>query len=1600
MRTRLIFKAASGSIFMTLLLSLAMNAVAFELTPATIIEQEGTRIDLQVTIEPGDWQMPNSSWLMECANAGVTSADWIAIMRFDFVDGTAEFGSGPSDGDLHLTFSGSPRDDTWIWFQCETGSQAPTSNRFWTSFDLVINTDALDETSESATLNLMDYRINGSQTVADSTSITIEGLMTGPFSDWQVSVRDVMPTALDPGDDLSITAIGDRVTNPEFIYTGGWAVSFLISTDSNISMSDTVLASRSFGDFSFSFNETWTGPLNVQPGTYWVGACSTVSDDDSSNDCSMGVEIRVLSTDLYPDLAVIFLDATPRTVMVGGDIDITTDIENKGLAASDESTARVYLTPDGLISEDTTVIANANMPPLQPGQIWRGSGPVPVSVMPGDYYLAVCAEVVMNEIETTNNCGLGPMVTELPEETDGCSEQVLSCDITISSSLDSDDCMAGPRGDNHYAERFTFDGMIGDRLFLDATWMGSLDGYLYVESPAELTVAQNDNYTNSSNSRIEYELKENGMYTIWATSFETAEMGSFDLTLKCDSGSGPDLTLEAPFVSEGNLVAGQLINVETRLRNIGTESADSTQLRYYLSSNSTIDSTDTQLGSDRALGLSEGSSRAATRELVAPATPGTYFLGVCADQIPGEASSSNNCSAGTRFIVNPRPSCTARDMSCGEFLSGSISAQDCTNGPRGNGFLTERLEVDLSSGREVVFKADWGDLDGYLILTDPNDEVVAENDDAGMGSRLEYKVAQGGVHRLWVTSFDRNESGSFGVELECGASSAPDLVASTVILDTEKVNTGGALGISGTMRNNGSRESAMTTVNVMLSSDKEITTSDTVIGSIDLPALGANSLDTVETLLPAPDVAGAYYLGLCAVPVEGETLQTNNCSLGTAEAPAAGIQSVGHRSKPQNAPEENGTLLIVTSGNSCGDSSLSCGGSVGGTLGSADCDSGPRGTGFVSDPITFNGNQGDTVSLSAQWTGLDGYLYLEGPDGEVVAENDDSSSTGGSRLEVMLEQSGTYTVWPTAFASGASGSYQVVLECNNPQAPDLEVDKPTLSSTNIRSGQSVSVRTQTRNKGGFTAGSSVVDFILASSPELKDGDRILSTSDVPSLAGGASSTEETEVAINATPGTYYLGTCVNQDTQETDTDNNCDVAGPITIEATGEPIAINSGLNDAWYNPSTSGQGFFINIFPDNSQVFLSWFTFDTTRPPASVAFQLGDPGHRWLTAQGTYDLGVANLNVFLTQGGVFDAGTPTATTPYGTMTVSFTDCNNGTVAFNLPSVNESGTIAITRVSTENVAACEDNLGSLASVAAAGPKDPFTGIEADDSRNRIEADGDNVNGFNYNASLNDAWFNPATNGQGFFFNIFPDSNFVFLSWFTYETTRPADGTPSTLGEPGQRWLTAQGLFNGDTADLKVYSTSGGIFNQGSLPSANTVEVGTISASFEHCNSGLVSYDIDSIGRANDIPIQRTAPDAIPACELKSSGGSSGSGSGAGPAETVGSTAGVTPSGKPTLENLCDGSVDWEFNWPDVPGASFYLFELYRNDSLVGSPRVKTSAQVSQFSYSGKESSVEKQHLTNWRWRYQPVMSFGKKGRVSWSKDFYFNVKAPENPCLN
>ncbi|WP_051928277.1 hypothetical protein, partial [Nitrosococcus oceani] len=103
----------------------------------------------------------------------------------------------------------------------------------------------------------------------------------------------------------------------------------------------------------------------------------------------------------------------------------------------------------------------------------------------------------------------------------------------------------------------------------------------------------------------------------------------------------------------------------------------------------------------------------------------------------------------------------------------------------------------------------------------------------------------------------------------------------------------------------------------------------------------------------------------------------------------------------------------------------------------------------------------------------------------------------------------------------------------------------------------------------------------------------------------------------------------------------------------GGPGSINFGHSGTWYNPSTSGQGFLIDVIPSRGELFVAWFTFNSD-----------GTGQRWFTAQGPFENNRGELTLFETTGGVFNDPTPVATTEVGTLNIEFQSCTNGTVSF------------------------------------------------------------------------------------------------------------------------------------------------------------------------------------------------------------------------------------------------------------------------------------------------------------------------------------------------
>jgi subtilase family serine protease len=128
--------------------------------------------------------------------------------------------------------------------------------------------------------------------------------------------------------------------------------------------------------------------------------------------------------------------------------------------------------------------------------------------------------------------------------------------------------------------------------------------------------------------------------------------------------------------------------------------------------------------------------------------------------------------------------------------------------------------------------------------------------------------------------------------------------------------------------------------------------------------------------------------------------------------------------------------------------------------------------------------------------------------------------------------------------------------------------------------------------------------------------------------------------------------------------------------ATPPPSSLLSG---AWYDPSTSGQGFVLDVNPVQQSLFGAWYTYATNG--AAIG---GAASQRWYSLQAAYPAGAhaVGVTIYASSGGVFNDPAHVTTTPVGSGTLTFQSCSAATLAYTFTAGDNngrSGTIPLQR---------------------------------------------------------------------------------------------------------------------------------------------------------------------------------------------------------------------------------------------------------------------------------------------------------------------------------
>jgi hypothetical protein len=285
---------------------------------------------------------------------------------------------------------------------------------------------------------------------------------------------------------------------------------------------------------------------------------------------------------------------------------------------------------------------------------------------------------------------------------------------------------------------------------------------------------------------------------------------------------------------------------------------------------------------------------------------------------------------------------------------------------------------------------------------------------------------------------------------------------------------------------------------------------------------------------------------------------------------------------------------------------------------------------------------------------------------------------------------------------------------------------------------------------------------------------------------------------------------------------------PVSLAGTARAFDLNQhGLTGSWYDPALSGQGIVLEVYPNAvgtgiGYLFGSWFTFE----PIEYNWDY-DGEQRWYTLGGDAPAGQssATLTIYENVGGNFNTLPVTSAAAIGWAVLSFQDCATATMEYTFPFRDGSryGVIPLVRLTPD--VTCSASGETLANTD-----------------------------FGYSGT----WFDPATSGQGFAFEVNPNAATVFFGWFTY-----GPEGQSWWGVRRQSWFTGQGDYIPGTrsATVTLYETQAGA-GDGPDPVTFTRDVGTATVTFFSCDAATLTFTFprgNNIGESGTINLSRVGP---------------------------------------------------------------------------------------------------------------------------------------------
>ena len=672
----------------------------------------------------------------------------------------------------------------------------------------------------------------------------------------------------------------------------------------------------------------------------------------------------------------------------------------------------------------------------------------------------------------------------------------------------------GIEGDVDY-----FSMVVSSLTVLTVETTGDTDTFGELQNQDGQVIANADAGGSGGNFRIEREVRA-GTYYVRVSGATRAATGGYTLHVKTAEPpvqTNPDLTVGSPSVNDSSLDTGESFTLSATVRNDGAGAAAATTLRYYRSTDATITTSDTEVGTGAVEALGAGATSPESISLTAPSSAGTYYYGACVDAVAGESATTNNCSGSVQVDVSEPPVQTNPDLTVG---SPSVNDSSLDTGESFTLSATVRNEGAAAAAATTLRY--YRSTDGTITTTDA--EVGTGAVEAlGAGATSPESISltalsSAGTYYYGAcvdavageSATTNNCSGSVQVDVsEPPVQTNPDLTVGSPSVNDSSLDTGESFTLSATVRNEGAGAAAATTLRYYRSTDATITTSDAEVGTGAVEALAAGATSPESISLTALSSAGTYYYGACVDAVAGESATTNNCS-GSVQVDVSrpADLTVGSPSVNDSSLDtgESFTLSATVRNEGAGAAAattLRYYRSMDATITTSDAE---VGTGAV-EALAAGATSPESISLTAP-SSAGTYYY-------------------GACVDAVAGESAT--------TNNCSGSVQVDVS----GSPDLTVGSPSVNDSSLDTGESFTLSATVRNDGSGAAAATTLRYYRSTDGTITTSDTEVGTGAVEALAAGATSPESISLTAPSSAGTYYYGACVDAVAGEFNATNNC-----------------------------------------------------------------------------------------------------------------------------------------------------------------------------------------------------------------------------------------------------------------------------------------------------------------------------------------------------------------------------------------------------------------------------------------------------------------------------